>query len=230
MKAFLLIFFTGCVLASVPAATPSELDNWEITPFYVKNTSNSLGETLAHSEIDYVDTYALGLNVGRVVMRDVLDQPLDAAITVGTIWHRENGFQDDFLQHTVLFKWIWRSFPWNGRVRTIGEVGTGASFSWRIAKAEQENRSVGDEGLYKESRNLLNYNEFSLGFNLADIGELVSGGKNMDSLEKAWLMMGIVHRSGAWGFWGDGYNPESGEREGVQGAWNAYYLGVKKTF
>jgi len=204
-----------------------DYDLWEVTPFFVNNTSSSLGETLRNDNIDYVGTYALGVNVGRVLLHDVGGKPLDGVLTMGLLWHDEQGFQDNFLHHTVLFKGVWKEFPWSNHMRTLVEIGTGASFTWRISRAEQENRST--DGQFRGSRNLLNYNEFSLGFHTGDLVKLTTG-KELESLEKVWFMMGIIHRSGAWGAWGKSRNPATGETEGVLGALNSYYFGIKTTF
>jgi len=204
-------------------------DLWEVTPFYVINTSNTLAESLRHEDIDYLDSYALGVNFGKVLIRDPWGLPVDGIATTGLIWHNEAGFQDNFLQHTVLLKWSWKQFPWSFHLRTRFEIGTGASFTWKISEAEQKNRTV--DGQYEGSRHLLNYNEFSLGFNVQDlIGLVNSEARDNESLDRLWLMMGITHRSGAWGLWGESTHPVTCERQGVEGAWNAYYIGLKKTF
>jgi len=210
----LLLVLSAQATSLVVEPAPKKL--WEVTPMMSVSTSNNVGELLVPIDPTLLAQFSYGVNVGRVIKEDIFDGKGDIVMTLGAHYHDERGVDHNTAQNTILFKAVWKSFPWNHKVRTIAEVGTGASYTWRILEGEKQNRSG------RESRNLLNYNEFSLGFNLGDL-------IGFDSLDDSWLMLGIMHRSGARGVWGS-YTDEDGSEQPMKGAYNAYYSGVKVRF
>jgi hypothetical protein len=188
--------------------------NWEITLLYFQGTDNSLGE-LVSGKVDALSYNGVGVNVGRVILRDFQGWPLDLVASIGTLYHHELGDQSDTLQNTFMVKLAWKQFPWNEYVRTRIEAGTGVSYAWSIPMTEQINQDG------RSSANLLNYNEINLGLHMQDLTKLFTG-REHDFLEDTWLMGGILHRSGAWGFYGDDSNGDP-----IEGGSNYLWIGLR---
>lgn len=107
--------------------------------------------------------------------------PLDLFVNGGLVWHWKSAVQDHAQEVVASIK-LFYTVPLPVRVR-LG-AGEGVSYVNRIPYVEET--QLGKKG-YKPSK-LLNFLDFSVGFNLGDI----AGGETM---RHWWLGYGIHHRS-----------------------------------
>lgn len=196
---------------------------WRFGIHYFQGTSNDLGD-LTSGSVDLIAQNGLRVSFARMLATDLWATPIDVLIEGGVMWHDEKDKQEDLFQYTLGLKFEWNEFPWGDHLRTRIGFTTGLSYVEHIPIAEQLNRGG------SSSSHLLHYLDFTLAFNCGDIGRLTrldrlfSGG-NGASLDHVWLTVGIPHRSGAWGLYG---NDSTGEP--IQSGSNWFSIGIEADF
>ena len=205
-----------------------DLPTWFLRVEYAWATDGSIGD-LVSGDINILgNNGAYCLTGGRYVLRNLFNCPLDLSLNATVCYHPANSNQDDIYQFIAWFQLHWTYFPWNDHLRTRFSVGEGLSYVTDIPYAESVRRD------FNPSENLLNYLDFSLSFNLADLCEVTCLSRILpegtpDALENAWLVGALHHRSGAWGLFGH-YRDEDGNREPIKGGLNQFTLGITMEF
>lgn len=190
-------------------------------------TDNSLGD-LVQGQVDVIrETQVYGLELGRVVSEDFLDFPVDLSANLGVLYHLADGDPSGVFQFNLYVKAEWTEFWWSEWLRTRVGVGEGLSVVDQVTFSEELRRDG------QGSRKLLNYLDFSLSLNAADLGE-VTGlehllGYKADWLEDTWLVANISHRSGIFGAFGRSTSA-TGERNIVAGGDNILTVGITRRF
>lgn len=196
---------------------------WRFGLHYFQGTSNDLGDVFTGS-IDALAQNGLRFTAARVLANDLWNTPIDVLAEGGIMWHDEKGKQPNLFQYTLGLKFVWDEFPWDCHLRTRLGFTTGVSYAEHIPIAEQVNRGG------KSSSHLLHYLDFSLAFNCADISrltrlELLFPGDDASGIDNVWLTVGVPHRSGAWGLYGDDNTGEA-----IQGGSNYLSVGIEADF
>lgn len=196
---------------------------WRFGIHYFQGTANSLGDVFTGS-YDVLAQNGLRFTAARVLTRDIWNTPIDVLLEGGIMWHDEKGKQDDTFQYTLGVKFEWDEFPWNDHLRTRIGFTTGLSYADQIPIAEQVNRGT------TSSSHLLHYLDFSLAFNCGDISRLTRleklfPGGDARSIDNFWLTVGVPHRSGAWGTYGDDRTGEP-----ITGGSNYLSIGIEADF
>ena len=165
-------------------------DLWTVRMNFGWSTENSLGEITGGTVRRESKTpWMIGADIGRPIVEDLYDWPIDITWRLGLIRNFERGAQNDFWQHTAYLKMYWKKFPWSRLVRTRLGFGEGMSYAWHVPRVERDEQRERD----RETSRLLNYLDVSLDLNLGDL-------VRTEKLDKCWLGFVISHRSGAFGF------------------------------
>ncbi len=138
--------------------------------------------------VDEDRTVVAGLSVGRPIVEDFRDWPVDIEWRIELIRYFERGHQSDFWGHKAYVKAFWKRFPWNRWVRTRLGFGEGISYAWHIPDTEREEARRRD----RNTSRLLNYLDVSIDFNAGDL-------LRVRRLSGCWIGFLIDHRSGAFG-------------------------------
>ncbi len=153
------------------------------------STGKMLGEISSGGvRTDRDEPSLIGVDLGRPIVEDFRDWPIDFEWRIGLDRYFERGAQSDFWGHTVYLKAYWKSFPWSRFLRTRLGFGEGISYAWHIPTVERDKARRNDR---KTSR-LLNYLDVSVDVNLGDL-------VRVKRLSRCWLGFLIDHRSGAFG-------------------------------
>lgn len=173
------------------------------------------------------ETRVYGIELGRVFAEDFLDLPIDLSANLGMLYHLADGDPSGVFQLNLYMKVEWTDFWWSDCLRTRIGVGEGLSVVDQITYSEELRRDG------KGSRRLLNYLDFSLSLNAADLGN-ITGLKDLigyqaDWLEDTWVVANISHRSGVYGLFGRSKSA-TGERSIVAGGDNILTLGITRRF
>ena len=165
-------------------------DAWSVRSNAGYGTDSSLGEIVGGNfDVDSDNASLIGIDIGRPLVDDWRDWPIDFAWRLGAQLHGagESGGQSAFVQ-TAYLKMYWRPFPWERVVSTRIGLGEGISYAWRLPEVEVENDERHDEG---KSR-LLNYLDISIDLNIGDV-------IRNESARACTLGLVISHRSGVFG-------------------------------
>ena len=128
-----------------------------------------------------------GLDVGRVVVRELNEWPIDIVAHVGLARHFEQDKGSDFFQYRAYLKAYWTRFPWNEHIRTRIGVGEGLSYCQHVPHVERSERNH-----HTGESHLLNYMDITVSVNAGDLF-------NCRELDHCWLGTGLSHRSGIYG-------------------------------
>lgn len=192
---------------------------WRGGLHYFHGTVSDLGELLA-LQGDLISQNGVRGTLGYVVTEELWGYPIEFLVEGGLMWHNDQSSDPDVWQSSLAIKLVWTEFPWNHHVRTRFGIAEGLSYVSHIPYTEKRNRGS------NTSKHLLNYLEFSLAFNLGDMVQVVPIGRDdVDTLDRAWLVVSLPHRSGIWGTFGRDNNGES-----VNGGSNYVAIGVEFEF
>ena len=211
----------------VESGKEDEAKLWSLRFLYGVGTTNSLGD-IVQGQVDTLpETRVYGLEVGRVFTEDFLDLPIDLSANLAVMYHLSDIAPSGVFQVNLYMKVEWTEFFWNDYVRTRVAVGEGLSVVDEITYSEEIRRDG------RGSRKLLNYLDFSVSLNAADLGR-VTGLKALfdyraDWLEDTWVVANISHRSGVFGLFGRATG-DNGEKSIVRGGDNILTVGVTKRF
>ena len=177
----------------VPVESVRELETWFRDAWVVRlnggySTDENLGSiTGGKVRIDNEYSGLVGLTVGRPIVDDFLDLPIDFTWNLQLIRYFERGDRDDFWGATAHIKAYWKKFPWDKYVRTRLGFAEGVSYVEHVPSIEKEHLKSKD----RNTSRLLNYLDVSLDVNARDV-------IRVEKLESCWLGFAISHRSGVF--------------------------------
>jgi outer membrane protein len=152
-------------------------------------TEKTLGEISAGGvRVEDDEPGLIGVDVGRPIVEDFRDWPIDFEWRIGLDRYFERGAQSDFWGHTLYLKAYWKAFPWGRWLRTRIGLGEGISYTWHIPQVERDEARRHD----RNTSRLLNYLDVSVDLNFGDL-------VRVKRLQRCWLGFLIDHRSGAFG-------------------------------
>jgi len=164
-------------------------DQWAVRLNGGFATNRDLGEiTTGDIKVQDENLSMMGLDIGRPIVDNFRDWPVDFAWRVGLIRYFEHGSQPDSWANTAYLKMYVRPFPWEKYVGTRIGFGEGLSYAWQVPATE---RAYSDRHGYGTSR-LLNCLDVSLDVNVCDL-------VRSEAAQRCWLGIVISHRSGVFG-------------------------------
>ena len=164
-------------------------DQWNVRVNGGFATNADLGEiTTGDLKVQDENLSMVGIDIGRPIVNDFRDWPVDFAWRVGLIRYLEHGTQPDAFGQTAYLKMYVRPFPWERWVGTRIGFGEGLSYAWQVPAIERDYAADHGGGTSR----LLNYLDVSLDVN---IGDLVRS----EAAQSCWLGIVISHRSGVFG-------------------------------
>lgn len=135
------------------------------------------------------DTRIWGIELGRPLIEQVHNWPLDFVAYLGLLRHDERAIVPSPWQIDASIKAYYYGFPWRDKVRTRVGMAAGFSLAERVPLTEQ--RDQARRG--RQTSKLLNYLDPSID---VSVGDLL--GKK--SMKETYLGIGVSHRSGIFGF------------------------------
>ena len=164
-------------------------DAWNVRINAGYATDTDLGQIAAGGvEVDSGRQSLVGMDVGRPLVDDWRDWPVDFAWRVGVQRYLDSGAGASGFAQTAYLKMYWRPFPWERFVGTRIGIGEGLSYAWRVPEVERE--WAADHG--DETSRLMNYLDVSLDLNVGDI-------IRNERARACTLGLVISHRSGVFG-------------------------------
>ena len=133
-------------------------------------------------------TSVAGYEIGRPLVQRLNGWPLDVAVLVGLVRHKERGLQPDFWQVNGYLKAYYYGLPWSHRVNTRLGFGAGLSYARRVPFMESRDQAVRG----RDTSRLLNYMDPTVDVSL---GDLVGS----RALRDTFVGVGVSHRSGIFG-------------------------------
>lgn len=132
-----------------------------------------------------------GIEVGRVIFKDLFGWPVDVIAALGVAVHDDKGKggQNKYSSFTGFIKLEWKKFPWNHYVRTKIEFGEGLNYTNRVPY--DEGLTVRNKSDGRDSK-LLNYLGVGISVNAGDI-------TGVEELEECYVGGYAYHRSGVFG-------------------------------
>ena len=182
------------VKPSIPVIPVREREVWFREAWNVRlnagyATDNDLGQIVSGGiEVDSSNQSLIGLDIGRPLVDDWRDWPIDFAWRVGVQRYLDHGAGASGFAQTAYLKMYWRPFPWERFVSTRIGVGEGVSYAWRVPEEERE--WAADHG--EDTHRLLNYLDVSVDLNVGDV-------IRNESARACTLGLVISHRSGVFG-------------------------------
>jgi len=164
-------------------------DAWTVRINAGYETDKDLGQiTTGDVEVDGRRSSMVGLDIGRPLVDDWRDWPVDFAWRVGVQRWLDHGVGASGFAQTAYLKMYIRPFPWERVVSTRIGFGEGLSYAWRVPDVEREwARNHNDE-----TNALLNYLDVSLDLNVGDV-------IGNESARACTLGLVVSHRSGVFG-------------------------------
>lgn len=163
-------------------------DAWVVRLNGGYSTDENLGSiTGGKVKIDNEYSGLVGLTVGRPIVDDFRDWPIDFTWNLQLMRYFERGERDDFWGVTAHIKAYWKKFPWDQHVRTRLGFAEGISYVENLPSIEKEHLKSKD----RNTSRLLNYLDVSLDVNARDVTRI-------RKLESCWLGFAISHRSGVF--------------------------------
>jgi hypothetical protein len=168
-------------------------------------TDDDLGDiAIGNLEVDTGNQSMVGLDLGRPIVDDFRDWPVDVDWRIGVQRLLEHGARPDAFAQTAYLKLYWRPFPWERFVSTRIGFGEGLSYAWSVPEVERKYAARHDE----DTSRLLNYLDVSVDVNVGDV-------IRNERARACWLGLVISHRSSAFGLVdifgnvhnGSNYNP-----------------------
>lgn len=153
------------------------------------STDKDLGEiTTGDVEVESDNSSLIGIDVGRPLVDDFRDLPIDVVWRMGVQRWLDHGAGASGFAQTAYLKMYWRPFPWERFVGTRIGVGEGLSYAWRVPDIERGYAARHDE----DTSRLLNYLDVSLDLNVGDV-------IRNENARACWLGLVVSHRSGVFG-------------------------------
>ena len=134
------------------------------------------------------ETSVAGYEIGRPLVIQLNDWPLDIAAFVGLVRHKEYTHQKDFWEVTGYIKAWYYGFPWSHRVNTRIGFGAGLSYAREIPFMEQRDQAARG----RDTSHLLHYMAPTIDVSVGDI-------IGVKSLKTTYAGLGVSHRSGIFG-------------------------------
>ncbi len=125
------------------------------------------------------------LFLSRQLSPTFMQLPIEAWLTTGLAHRMEQPYQGNFFEGVLAFKAIYRQFPWSNRWETRFGVAEGFSYASKVPYQEQ----VKAETRERRSSRLLNYLDFSLDVNIADM-------TGIKQVNNCFWGIAVHHRSG----------------------------------
>ncbi len=177
----------------VPLVHVRERETWFRNAWVVRlnggySTDENLG-SITGGKVRVDNTYSglIGLSVGRPIVDDFRDWPVDFIWKAQLIRYFERGDRDDFWGGTISIKAYWKKFPWDRYVRTRVGFAEGVSYVEHVPSIEKEHLKSKD----RNTSRLLNYLDVSVDVNARDV-------TRVKKMESCWLGFAISHRSGVF--------------------------------
>ena len=133
-------------------------------------------------------TSVAGYEIGRPLVQRLNGWPLDVAVLVGLVRHKERGLQADFWQVNGYIKAYYYGLPWSHRVNTRLGFGTGLSYARRVPFMESRDQALRG----RDTSRLLNYMDPTVDLSLGDL-------IGVRGLRDTYVGLGVSHRSGIFG-------------------------------
>ena len=133
-------------------------------------------------------TSVAGYEIGRPFVQRLNGWPLDFAVFVGLVRHKERGLQPDFWQVNGYIKAYWYGFPWSHRVATRIGFGAGLSYARKVPIMEQRDQALRG----RDTSRLLNYMDPTIDVSMGDL-------LGVRELRRTYFGLGVSHRSGIFG-------------------------------
>lgn len=207
-----------------------ESSPWAVRGLVGYGTTSTLLESLWGSYDRVPGTSVYSLEISYLLKENWNDWPIDISIAGAQMFHRSDEEPKSVFQENIYVKAEWTDFWWNDYLRTRISAAEGLSFVDRVTFSESQRRKG------SKSKRLLNYLDFSLSFNVADIGHLMKIDHlikyQKSSFDNTWLVFNVSHRSGAFGVFGrysDGFG-EGAKRRTVKGGDNIIMIGLTHRF
>ncbi len=162
-------------------------DAWVGRVHYGAASDKTLGEITSGQVRDHDRNRVAGVSIGRPIVEDFRDWPIDFEWRIEVVRFLEDG-ERDITGHKAYLKAYWKGFPWSRWVRTRLGFGEGISYAWRVLRVEREEARKHD----RNTSRLLNYLDVSIDLNAGDLFRA-------RRLDRCWLGFLIDHRSGAFG-------------------------------
>ena len=137
---------------------------------------------------DEDQTSVAGFEIGRPVVQRLNGWPLDIALMVGLVRHKERGLQPDFWQVNGYIKAHYYGLPWSHLVRTRIGFGAGLAYARRVPFMEQRDQAIRG----RDTSKLLNYMDPTIDVSLGDL-------VRVKRLKDTYVGLGVSHRSGIFG-------------------------------
>jgi len=138
--------------------------------------------------VDDRHTGIIGFELGKPLIENIYDLPVDFVAKVGLIRHLEQGLQNDFNQYTLSIKAYYKKFPWSYKIPTRLGFANGLSYAERIPFVERESL----ENRNRNTSHLLHHIDLSFDMNAGDLF-------HSNQLTDCYFGIGISHRSGIFG-------------------------------
>ena len=129
-----------------------------------------------------------GIQIGKPVVENFNDWPLDFVGYVGLTRHDERGLKANGLQADVFIKAYYYGFPWRDKVKTRLGMGVGLSLAQRVPYVESNKATNSSD----PSSRLLHYLDPTIDVSVGDI----IGSR---ALKDTYFGLGVSHRSGIFG-------------------------------
>jgi outer membrane protein len=134
------------------------------------------------------NTTVAGYEIGRPLVRRLNGWPLDIALMVGLVRHKEHTLQGDFWQVNGYIKAYYYGLPWSHLVRTRLGFGAGLAYARRVPIMEQRDQALRG----RDTSRLLNYMDPTIDVSLGDV-------VRVRRLRETYVGLGVSHRSGIFG-------------------------------
>jgi MipA family protein len=204
-----------------------ELNRWSLRIVSGIATNSALEQIFEGRPERLHETKVSGVEVGRVLRREVNELPLEISANFGLLYHESDFDPSGVFQYNVYLKAEWTAFPWDDFLRTKIGLGEGLSYVNEITYSEEVRR------MGKGSKKLLNYLDFSLSLNVADLGHLLMMdrliGNDLQVFDDTWFVANISHRSGGYGLFGNSRG-DDGNFYPAAGGDNVITFGIKHRF
>lgn len=164
-------------------------DDWTVRINAGYATDKSFGQIVGGSvEVDSGSQSLIGLDLGRPVVDNWRDWPIDFAWRLGVQRYLDHGAGASGFAQTAYLKMYWRPFPWERVVSTRIGFGEGLSYAWRVPEVERQWANRHDDS----TSSLMNYMEVGVDLNIGDV-------IRNERARSCTLGLVLSHRSGVFG-------------------------------
>ncbi|MEW6997421.1 MipA/OmpV family protein [Colwelliaceae bacterium BS250] len=159
---------------------------WSVRVAYGCTSDTSFNSIVRlNIDCDANNTHLGSVFVSRQLSETFFSLPVEAWLTTGVARRFESPHQNDFWEGVLAFKAVYRQFPWSDRVETRLGIAEGFSYAHHVPNIETTRANERD----KRTAHLLNYLDWSLDVNVADV-------LNIDSMKRCFFGWSVHHRSG----------------------------------